>query len=125
MKKYLKILLVILVVFLISGFLGYQAEAGKLGDAILLNLDSASGGLQGMDITKIIVLLIKGALQLLVLIFLIIIIIAGFRWMTAGGNEETVAKAKKHIANAIIGVVIVIMSYAITAFIFDILLKKT
>ena len=98
MKKYLKILLVILVVFLISGFLGYQAEAGKLGDAILLNLDSASGGLQGMDITKIIVLLIKGALQLLVLIFLIIIIIAGFRWMTAGGNEETVAKAKKHIA---------------------------
>ena len=45
--------------------------------------------------------------------------------MTAGGNEETVAKAKKHIANAIIGVVIVIMSYAITAFIFDILLKKT
>jgi hypothetical protein len=38
--------------------------------------------------------------------------------MTAGGNEEQVAKAKKNISNAVIGLVIILSAYAVTWFIF-------
>jgi hypothetical protein len=42
-------------------------------------------------------------------------------WMTAGGNTEQVGKAKNLITSAIIGLVIVFASYALTSFIGDIL----
>jgi cbb3-type cytochrome oxidase subunit 3 len=50
-------------------------------------------------------------------IFLILIIYAGISWMTASGNQEKVNKAKELIINAIIGLIIVLAAYAITAFI--------
>ena len=62
--------------------------------------------------------IIKGALSLLGMIFIILIIWAGYNWMTAGGNEEKVTKAKTTIYRAIIGLVIVSSSYAIWSFIF-------
>ena len=43
--------------------------------------------------------------------------------MTSGSNEETISKAKKMIGNATIGLVIIIMAYAITMFVFDVLLN--
>ncbi len=69
----------------------------------------------------VVVLVIKGALGLLVIIFFIMILVAGFRWMTAGGNEDTVGKAKSNIKNAVIGLVVVLFAYAITNFIFDVI----
>jgi len=62
--------------------------------------------------------IIKAFLQLLGVIFLIIIVYAGFRWMTAGGNEEQVTEAKKLIKNGIIGLIIMLVAYAITLFVF-------
>ena len=50
-------------------------------------------------------------------IFLILMIYAGFSWMTASGNESQVDKAKNLITAAIIGLIIVLAAYAITAFI--------
>jgi amino acid transporter len=50
-------------------------------------------------------------------IFLILMIYAGISWMTASGNQEKVTKAKELIINAIIGLIIVLAAYAITAFI--------
>ncbi|MBU0636943.1 hypothetical protein KKH16_01905 [Patescibacteria group bacterium] len=51
-------------------------------------------------------------------VFLILIIYAGFTWMTAGGDEEKINKAKDTIQRAIIGLIIILCSYAITIFIF-------
>lgn len=96
----------------------------SLKDKILINLDDAAFSLPSANITTVVARVIQGALGLLVIIFFILIILAGFRWMTAGGNEEIVAKAKKNIINAIIGVVIVIMAYAITVFIFNVMLGQ-
>lgn len=62
--------------------------------------------------------IIKTVLSLLGIIFLILMIFSGYQWMTAGGNEDQVSQAKSRIKNAVIGVIIVIMAYAITAFIF-------
>jgi len=56
-------------------------------------------------------------LSLLGVIFLVLIIYGGFLWMTAAGNEDRVAKAKKIIQNSIVGLIIVIAAYAITVFI--------
>jgi len=56
-------------------------------------------------------------LSFLGVIFVILIIYSGFLWMTAGGNEIKVMKAKKIIVNAVIGVFIVLASYSITFFV--------
>ena len=48
--------------------------------------------------------------------FLIVCIIAGFMWMTAQGNEEKISKAKKLLAGAAVGAVLVLGAYAITKF---------
>lgn len=51
------------------------------------------------------------------LILLIIIIYGGFLWMTSGGEEEKIKKAKGLIQSAVIGLAIVIFSYALAYFV--------
>src|SRR3989338_3334576 len=70
------------------------------------------------SLPDIVVGLINTALGFLGLIAVILILYAGFLWMTAGGNEERVKKAKETLKNAIIGLIIIFASYAIVAFIF-------
>ncbi len=61
--------------------------------------------------------LISVALSILGIIFLIITIVSGFQWMTAQGNEAQVTKAKDSVTRAVIGLIVVIASYAIWFFI--------
>jgi hypothetical protein len=56
-------------------------------------------------------------LSVLGIIFLIITIYAGFRWMTAGGNEEQITASKQLLKNAVIGLAIIFSSLAITRFV--------
>ena len=58
-------------------------------------------------------------LSLLGVVFLILMIYAGFNWMTAGGDEEQITKSRNTIRAAIIGLVIVIASYALSVFIIE------
>jgi hypothetical protein len=69
-------------------------------------------------ISDLVARIIFTGLSVLATIFVVLIIISGYQWMTAGGNEEQVAKAKKNISNAVIGLVIILSAYAITWFIF-------
>ena len=48
---------------------------------------------------------------------------AGYLWWSAQGNEENVKKAKSTMRNAVIGMIIVSMSYAIVTFLFESLQK--
>jgi amino acid transporter len=41
------------------------------------------------------------------------LIYGGFRYITSAGNEETAEEAKKIIQNAIIGLIVIILSYII------------
>jgi hypothetical protein len=59
------------------------------------------------------------ALSLVYIIFFILVLYAGIRWMTAQGNEEHVTKAKNILEAAIVGVVVISMAYAITNFVLD------
>lgn len=54
--------------------------------------------------------------------FMILMIVAGTIWMNAGGNEQTVAKAKAVIIAAVIGLIITLAAYAITKLLGDLLM---
>ncbi|MCU0679465.1 MAG: hypothetical protein MUC28_03425 [Planctomycetes bacterium] len=55
-------------------------------------------------------------LSFLGVIFLLLMIYGGFTWMTARGNEQQIAKAKGILYNALIGLIVVLAAYAITAY---------
>jgi hypothetical protein len=71
-----------------------------------------------IDLGVLISRIIRIVLSFLGIIFLVLIIFSGFRWMTSGGNEEAVKKAQSTIKTAIIGLVIVLAAYSITYFVF-------
>ncbi len=69
------------------------------------------------DIRYTIVKIINIALSFLGILCLVLIIFAGFKWMTAGGNEDQVSSAKKILKNAVIGLLIILVSWSVTIFI--------
>jgi len=75
-------------------------------------------GLATTDIRTMIGNVIKGFIGLLGIVAVVLILYAGFLWMTAGGNEEKISKAKRIMINATIGLVIIMSSYAIVAWLF-------
>lgn len=62
-------------------------------------------------------IIIKTFLSLLGIFFITLMILGGYNWMTAQGDESKVEKAKKIITNAIIGLIITLSSYVIWDFV--------
>lgn len=56
-------------------------------------------------------------LSVLGVIFTVLIVYAGFLWMTAAGEDTKVEKAKNIISSSIIGLIIILMAYSITNFV--------
>jgi Zn-dependent protease with chaperone function len=48
-----------------------------------------------------------------------IILLGGFKWMTAGGNEDKVGEAKKLLGAGVIGLVIILSAWAIATFVIN------
>ncbi len=66
------------------------------------------------DLISLIITIVLGFLGL---IFLILIIIGGYQWLTSGGNEEKINHARDRIKHAVIGLIIIMVSYIITLFV--------
>lgn len=94
----------------------YAVGAGNWGTTI---------GLGTADLQKTVIAIIQWILGLLGLIAVIMILIGGFKWMTAGGNEEKIESAKKLLTAAIIGLVIVLLAWAIVIFAIGVLNNTT
>ncbi len=77
--------------------------------------NSLPGG--GTDLRTIIARIINLALGFLGTIALLIIVYGGFKWMTSNGDEEKVEEAKKLLKSAVIGLGIILASWAIATFI--------
>ena len=60
---------------------------------------------------------ILSGLGLLGLIAVAFLIYAGVLMVTAGGNDEQVSKAKTTITYAVIGIIIILLSYTIVTFV--------
>jgi len=70
------------------------------------------------SLTIIIIRVINISLDLLGLLVLVLMIVSGYQWMTAAGNEDQIATAKKRITNAAIGLLIILAAWSITQFVF-------
>lgn len=69
--------------------------------------------------------ILYGLLGLLGVLCLLLIIYAGIKWMLAEGAEETIAESKAIIKTAIIGVIIIMGSYALTYFVIEKVIEST
>ena len=68
---------------------------------------------------------IQVALSFVGIIFTALMVYAGFLWMTARGDENMVEKSKKTLTTAVVGLVITLGSYSITAFVLPRVLERT
>ena len=83
----------------------------------------AAGDSAQAKVANFIGLLISAVLTFLGIIFLILIIYAGYLWMTARGNDQQVEKARNILKDSVIGLIIVTASYAIVLFVGFIIAK--
>lgn len=80
---------------------------------------TVSGGLGSRNLTDTIGGIIQIIIGFLGVIAVILILIGGFKWMTAQGNEEKVGEAKKLLGAGVIGLAIILAAYAITKFVIE------
>ena len=93
-----------------------QTEPGTLlGTDIVANTIELSSD----DPRAIVGRIINVALGLLGVIAVAIILMGGFKWMTAGGNEDKVSEAKKLIGAGVIGLAIVLAAWAVANWVIE------
>jgi len=118
--KNLKPMLASLTVFLLSAPIAHAAptpvENMFGGEGTSADDFADAAGLGTADLTTTIASFIKVGLGFLGIAAVVVIMIGGFKWVTAGGEEEKVKKAKKYIFQGLIGLVIVLAAYAIATF---------
>lgn len=123
LRKNISVKAVAILIFLIINLIPASASAGTANQKFNSSLDATrrNAGYTSGALTKTpaemvgrvvgIMLSVIGVLLLLLLIY------GGFVWMNARGAEAEVENAKKIIQNAIIGLVVVLLAYAIAAFV--------
>lgn len=85
------------------------------------DLTEADGFVMTLDCAPILFFnLVFWALFFAGLIALILVIFGGFKYMTSGGDQKAVESGKKTIMWAIIGLVVILLSFAIVRFIADV-----
>ncbi len=123
MKKYLLLAWsLLIIVFASHGASAQLIDTEGLEELNMMTDEVAKTANYGRTtIGHLVAVIIQTALGFLAVIFLVLVLFSGFRWMTAGGNEEQVKKATKTITMAVIGLVVVLAAFAITYFIFKVL----
>ncbi len=86
-----------------------------------------SAGVQGSNkgLPEIVGSIINVALGFLGIVFLVLLLYAGFLWMTAQGDGKKVDKARDMITQAVIGLVIIVAAFAISNFVLSSLVNVT
>jgi hypothetical protein len=110
MKKILLIISTMFYSFISSSHSVFAQDSGSLqrfGDQAGYSTDTAKDpGAIASDF-------ISTSLSYIGIIAVILFVIAGFIWMTAGGNPKKVETAKQMIFNTVIGLVIIFAAFAI------------
>lgn len=108
--KRLKIFLIFLVLIAFFSFPLYLAQAISFWDV------GTTLGLGTADLQETAIAIIQWILGLLGIIGVAFVLYGGFLWLTSAGNEDKIERAKKVITAAVIGLVIVLLSWAIIQF---------
>lgn len=128
LTAFMAVLAIVTPVFLLSG-----APAGAItvnnafgGDTTRTNIEGNLGlgnGKKGPQ--EIAASIINVALGFLGIIAVVLILIAGFQWMTAGGDQAKVDGAKKTLSAAVIGLVIILAAWGIANYVLSSLINAT
>ena len=110
-----------------AGAQGFDPSTGNaLGGLEATNLGNGQGaGQAGAQLPILVGKIIRTILGLLGIIFVVLMVYASFLCMMARGEEEPLSKAKDIIKQAIIGVIIVFLAYALTGFVISSITKAT
>lgn len=103
-----------------GGFCAVTAAEGvcdRTVDPFCIDVVADPIGLGNEPLQVTIAKIINVALSLLGIVAVVIILIGGFKWMTAGGNDEKTAEARKLILAGIIGLAIILSAFAIAKFV--------
>ena len=87
--------------------------------------DTEGINLGNKDPRTMIAQIINVLLTLLGVIAVGIVLLGGFKWMTAGGNEDKVGEAKKLLGAGVIGLVIILAAWGIARFALNELIRAT
>ena len=113
-RKLVVFMLIAIVVFALANFVLAADVETELGLEY-----GAEIGLSDTDPRLVAAGVIQVALGFLGIIAVIIIMYAGWVWMTSEGNEEKISQAKKILINAVIGLTIILSAFAIASFILN------
>lgn len=80
-------------------------------------LEKVGGGGTKTELPVLIGQLINALLGVLGIMFVLLTVYAGYLYMMAQGNVENTEKAKKLLAQAVIGLVIIVAAYSIAQFV--------
>jgi amino acid transporter len=109
--------LIILLVLPFFVFAAFQGDHMKNLESV--GLDSGYQEAEISSMSQYVGTVIEVFFSLLGIIFTVLILYAGFKWMKARGREEEVKAAQDIIRRAIIGLIITVSAYAISNFIFE------
>lgn len=126
MKRFLVVLTIILSLGLsgaVQASYNFEKDSGLKKAGEDLGYNTSRGG--DNFIESYIGQLLTIVFSFLGLIFFGLILYAGFIWMTAQGNDSKISEAKKMLVNAIIGLIVILASYAITYFVVSAVQKNT
>ncbi len=101
-----------------------QATPPVTSNDLGLQYGSATG-LGQKDIRVTVASIIRTAMGLLGIVAVVIVLIGGFKWMTAGGAEEGVAEGKSWIFSGVIGLAIILSAYALATYVINSLVTAT
>ena len=98
-------------------------DAGTVGlNAVETSNLSIGGGASPMTIATNLINLAMGFLGL---IAVCIILLGGFKWMTAGGGEEKIDEAKKLMGAGVVGILIILSAWGIAKYVIGTVLNVT
>ncbi|PIY92495.1 MAG: hypothetical protein COY70_02935, partial [Candidatus Magasanikbacteria bacterium CG_4_10_14_0_8_um_filter_42_12] len=98
-------------------FLAPHVAFAQAADFGVQNVQDQGLGLSSQPLQVTVVKVIRAILGFLGLIAVIIVLYGGYVYMTAGGNEDKVSQAKMILRNGVIGLTIILFSFAIVQFI--------
>lgn len=102
--------------FLFGPTFAHHVHAAALPDNALSN-QNLSATISTQDLTTLITRIINVILIVAGIIAFIYLLFGGFQYLTAGANDDKASAGQKAITNAIIGLVIIFLSYAVVAYV--------
>ncbi|MDO8668554.1 MAG: hypothetical protein Q7K35_05750 [bacterium] len=117
-KKILIVLSLLIAIFALADFALAENFWGDNTNGESFRQNAGLAGGSG-DLRVIIANVIRAVLGFLGILAVCIIIYAGFIWMTAGGEADRVERAKKILINGVIGLILVVASFAIVTFVLN------